>query len=654
VNLQAAAATASLAQPDTHVFDRWAQVYDAQRNPLLMLEERKATPLLPVISGGNVLDIGCGTGRWLTQLEALDPASLTGIDCSISMLERAREKVRSTTKLVHGDCSVLPGDDTSYSFVMASFLISYIEDLHGFARECARVLRPDGSILISDMHPTTAVERGWTRSFQIDGATVDIAARFRSLAELVAIFKQNGFEVRALVEPPFEDPEQSVFEEAGKLTQYVELAGEPAIYILVLQKQRPYTPLRSPAYGQELQLTNARIGIGPDTWMHGVISIEDGRIAAISGKADATMQSLDLSGYVLLPGLINAHEHLEFGLFPNLGRAEGAPSYLNASEWANEIHQVHSRIIEQYRQIPKATHLWWGAIRNLLCGVTTVCHHNPLYEELTLPDFPVRVVSAFGWSHSLAFDSRLDEMFQRTPAGQPFIVHAAEGIDEGSRNEIVHLDRMHVLDKRTVLVHGLACTGAEISLINRRGASLVVCPTSNRFLFAKTLSRESLASVERMALGSDSPITAEGDLLDEARYLHASIGLDVNTIYRMVTTNPAQMLHLADGQGRIVEAGTADLIAVKSPQNTPARALSELTYADVEVVLLAGRVQMASPDLYKRLPQDLRIGLNLLEVSGHRRWVRAPLTALFDAVENVLGEGTVLIGGRGVRHVEPL
>lgn len=652
--MQARATTASFAQPDTRVFNRWAQVYDTECNPLLMLEERKATPLLPDVNGGNVLDIGCGTGRWLTQLEALDPASLTGIDSSAAMLERAREKVRPTTKLVHGDCSALPGEDGSCTFVMASFLLSYIEDLHEFARECARILRAEGWVLISDMHPVTAIERSWTRSFQIEGEKLDIAVRCRSLAEIIAIFKQNGFEVRVLVEPSFEDPEQSVFEEAGKRTEYEKLAGVAAIYILKLQKQTPRAPLQSPTHIKSLQLTNARMGIGPKTWLDGVISIEDGRIAAIRGQADATMQTLDLSGCVLLPGLINAHEHLEFGLFPNLGRAKDAPSYRNSSEWAREIHQVHSSIIEEYRQIPKTTHLWWGALRNLLCGVTTVCHHNPLYENLTLPDFPVRVVSAFAWSHSLAFEPRLVEIFLGTPPGQPFIVHAAEGIDEDSRDEIAQLDRMHVLDERTVLVHGLACTGAEISLINRRGASLVVCPTSNRFLFAKTLSRELLASVERVALGSDSPITAAGDLLDEVRYLYACIGLDVNTIYGMVTSSPAEMLHLTDGQGRIVESGIADLIAVQSQQDTPARALSELTYADVELVLLAGRVQLASPDLYMRLPRDLRAGLDLLEVAGHRRWVRSPLKALFDAAEKVLGQGKVLIGGRVAHYVEPL
>ena len=371
---------ASPAQPDASVFNRWAQVYDAQTNPLLLLEERRAAPLLPPLRGGNVLDVGCGTGRWLTHLETLHPASLMGIDCSRVMLKHAREKVLPTTKLEHGHSSALPGKDASYTLVMASFLLSYVKDLPAFALECARIVQPGGWLLISDMHPVTAAERGWKRSFHIDGTTVDIAVHSRSLPEIIAIFERNGFEVGVLIEPAFDEPEQLVFEDAGKLAEYEELAGTAAIYILKLQKQRPRTLPQLPARSKTLQLTNARIGAGPTTWRDGAVLIDDGRIAAIGDDADAITQTLDLQDYMLLPGLINAHEHLEFGLFPKLGRPAGAPSYRNSTEWAKEIHQVHSGIIERYRQIPKKTQLWWGAIRNLLCGVTTVCHHNPLHE----------------------------------------------------------------------------------------------------------------------------------------------------------------------------------------------------------------------------------------------------------------------------------
>jgi cytosine/adenosine deaminase-related metal-dependent hydrolase len=391
--------------------------------------------------------------------------------------------------------------------------------------------------------------------------------------------------------------------------------------------------------------------LGPFTWKDGAVLLENGRVESIRYNRDASTPTVDLSNYVLLPGLINAHDHLEFGLFPKLGRPPDGLSYQNSPEWGEEIHQVHTEIIERYRQIPKTTQLWWGAIRNLLCGVTTVCHHNPLHADLTLPDFPVRVLSRFGWSHSLALDPHLADKFQATPRDQPFILHAAEGIDEESRKEISRLDEMRMLDERTVLVHGLACTANEISLINRRGASLVVCPTSNRFLFSMTLSPDLLSSIKRVALGSDSPITAAGDLLDEVHYLYTKTGLPPNTIYNMVTTSPAEIFHLQDAQGRIQEFGAADLIAVRSQHNTPARALSELTFTDVELVLLAGVVQMASPHFYALLPHELRSGMELLEVAGHQRWIRARLRELFDTAESVLGKNKLQLSGRHVRYL---
>lgn len=638
-------------QPDSRVFDLWAQVYDVRSNPLLMLEERSAMPLLPPLSGEDVLDVGCGTGRWLTRLETLNPSSLTGADCSTSMLKCAREKVHSTTRLEHRECSTLPGVDASKSFVLASFVLSYLNDLHGFASECARILRPDGWVLISDMHPVTAARRGWTRSFRVEGEKFEIAVHSRSLEEIASAFQYYGFELRVLIEPPFEAPEKSVFEHAGKLAEFEELAGVAAIYILKLQKRRPRLPVTAPRRSGTLQLTNASIGLGPAASTDGALLIEDGHVASIREDADASAPTLDLDGYVLLPGLINAHDHLEFGLFPKLGRLADSPSYRNSPEWGEEIHQVHAGIIERYRQIPKTTRLWWGAIRNLLCGITTVCHHNPLHADLILHDFPVRVLSRFGWSHSLALDPHLAEKFQATPRDRPFILHAAEGIDEESRNEISRLDQMHVLNKQTVLIHGLACTVNEISLINRRGASLVVCPTSNYFLFGKTLSRDLLTSIERVALGSDSPITAAGDLLDEIRYLYAEAGLDQNMIYNMVTCNAAEMFHLHDGQGRIAESGVADLIAVRDRYDSPARTLTELAFDKVELVLLAGRVQMASSHLYTRLPHDLRSGMELIEVAGNQRWIRSPLRALFEAAERVLGEDKLLLAGREVRYL---
>src|SRR5437588_1709038 len=99
------------------------------------------------------------------------------------------------------------------------------------------------------------------------------------------------------------------------------------------------------------------------------------------------------------PGLINAHDHLEFALFPRLGKGP----YANAAAWAADIHKPNESPVKEQRAVPRETRLLWGAIRNLAAGVTTVVHHNPWEAIFDDPGFPVRVVKRFGWAHSLHF-----------------------------------------------------------------------------------------------------------------------------------------------------------------------------------------------------------------------------------------------------------
>jgi hypothetical protein len=46
----------------------WSRVYDAQPNPMVSVEERYLESLIPDLRGRTVLDVGCGSGRWLERL----------------------------------------------------------------------------------------------------------------------------------------------------------------------------------------------------------------------------------------------------------------------------------------------------------------------------------------------------------------------------------------------------------------------------------------------------------------------------------------------------------------------------------------------------------------------------------------------------------
>ena len=69
-------------------------------NPLLHLEERKLTALLPDLGGKCVLDLACGTGRWLEKLSGMGTGLQVGVDFSAAMLRVAEKKaaVHGTTR----------------------------------------------------------------------------------------------------------------------------------------------------------------------------------------------------------------------------------------------------------------------------------------------------------------------------------------------------------------------------------------------------------------------------------------------------------------------------------------------------------------------------------------------------------------------------
>jgi ubiquinone/menaquinone biosynthesis C-methylase UbiE/cytosine/adenosine deaminase-related metal-dependent hydrolase len=643
-----------LASLPQEVFDSWAEVYDGQPNPLLSLEQRLLGPMLADVRGLDILDAGCGTGRWLEQLAERSPRSLLGVDTSRAMLRVAAGKLNNQCDLRLGSCTALPVPDASADMVLCSFVVSYLDDLDSFASEIDRVARPGATVVLSDMHPDTEAALNWVRWSPAKDSGTRIHGRGWPLQQITGAFEARGFKLVSLVEPIFGAEEREIFEQCGRPDLYESAADLPAIYLLQLRKSTSSPRARIAAKGitGSFHLHGGRVARGPIAASLASVSVAGGTIhlvqsgASTNGRAGLFSESaMDLSGFFLFPGLINAHDHLEFSLFPNLGNGP----YENAAEWARDIHANHAALIELHRKVPRTVRLWWGGIRNLLCGVTTVCHHNPITSDLMDPGFPVRVITDFGWAHSLSLDPQLASKFARSPSGTPFILHAAEGVDGASLEEVFELDRMHALDERTVLVHGLACTPVAAALINQRLAAVILCPTSNKFLFHRFPSSSLVHSLNKVSLGSDSPLTAAGDLLDEIRFAHTQMGLHANSVYGMVTNQPADILRLRRGEGRLRPGSIADILVVRDRGLSPAETLAQLSVDQIELVIRAGRVQLAGPELFARLPAAFTNGLEPFEVEGLARWVRAPVHQLITDAEEVLGSD-FCVGGKKVRR----
>jgi adenine deaminase len=161
-----------------------------------------------------------------------------------------------------------------------------------------------------------------------------------------------------------------------------------------------------------------------------------------------------------------------------------------------------------------------------------------------------------------------------------------------------------------------------------------------------------LSSVRHLLLGSDSPLTAKGDLLDEVRLAHCETGIPAGALYRMLGKRAASTFHLHDGEGSIRPNATADFVAVRDRGLSPADTLASLATSDVQLVMVRGRVQLASEEILPRLPADAAAGLSPVEVDSQVRWIRAPLPHLFREAQRVLGpEIQIQLGGKRVRHV---
>ncbi|HEV2352000.1 MAG TPA: methyltransferase domain-containing protein [Terriglobia bacterium] len=221
----------------------WAKTYDDGSNPLLALEERAMEPLLPELKNKYVLDVACGTGRWLTRLRHRGVNHVVGVDLSPEMLQVASAKPALAPGLVRADCLALPLRSSCAHLTICSFAISYLDALPPFASELARVSRPHARVLLSDFHPE-GHRRGWKRTFRWEGRAIEIASFAYSMDTICEAFQKAGFDLKQKLEPHIDEPERHIFAQGGKLSNFESIRGLPAIFILDFQLAGGYGNVR--------------------------------------------------------------------------------------------------------------------------------------------------------------------------------------------------------------------------------------------------------------------------------------------------------------------------------------------------------------------------------------------------------------------------
>jgi 5-methylthioadenosine/S-adenosylhomocysteine deaminase len=392
---------------------------------------------------------------------------------------------------------------------------------------------------------------------------------------------------------------------------------------------------------------NAAFDIIPGGWL----GVSGGKIKALGAHpADGlpeARETIDARGGIVLPGLVNTHTHLPMTLFRGLADDLPLAAWLTDHIFPAERAAIHPESVRW------ATLL---ACAEMALSGTTTCGDGYFYEAVVaeaVHDAGLRGVLAQGvidhpapgtpdprrnlsiarqfcrnwlersekirpsvFCHSpytcsretLVNAKRLCEEF-----GLLFQIHVAETRWESEHirsthgvSPVAYLDRVGVLDERTLLVHCVWVDDEDIAIIAERGAKVSHNPESNMKLACGVAPVAKMLSAGiTVGLGTDGCASNNDcDLfpaMDTAAKLHKVTRLDptalpAEAVIRMATINGARALGLEREIGSLEPGKQADLILLNTrvPHLTPMHhPASAVVYAakgtDVQTVLLGGR-----------------------------------------------------------------
>jgi SAM-dependent methyltransferase len=144
------------------------------------------------LTGRRVLDIGCGTGRFLAQLAPL--AKAWGVDASPEMLDVARTRA-GVAGLKLGTAEQLPFKDGWFERA-TMWLVAHLVDRPGAFAEARRVLAADGRFAVATFDPSY-FDAFWLNELFPSMEAAD-RERFPTAAELEGTLREVGFEPRLL------------------------------------------------------------------------------------------------------------------------------------------------------------------------------------------------------------------------------------------------------------------------------------------------------------------------------------------------------------------------------------------------------------------------------------------------------------------------
>jgi ubiquinone/menaquinone biosynthesis C-methylase UbiE len=219
-------------------YDLWAERYDGP-NPAVEVDTVEVRELLACVPPGVALDAACGTGRHSEHL-AERGFEVVGVDANRAMLGVAEAKVPSADFRL-GDLRDLPVEDMSVDVVVCSLALTHVERVGPVLAELARVVRPGGTVILSDMHPTV-VGFGGAALFPTGGAAFElhfVRNLVHPVSEYVAAAAGAGLVIRECREPTVPESAITSSPAYALLPDAVRGAFQDLPFLLIWRLQRP-------------------------------------------------------------------------------------------------------------------------------------------------------------------------------------------------------------------------------------------------------------------------------------------------------------------------------------------------------------------------------------------------------------------------------
>lgn len=179
-------------------YEVWSRTYDGP-NSAFDFDEPLIGEILDGLPAGDALDAACGTGR-MAALLAPRGHRVVGVDSSPDMLARARARVPEGD-FRPGTLQRLPVADDSVDLVVCSLALTHVRDLGPVMEQFARVLRPGGHLVISDMHHEW-VARGMVPPVRLpDGTRGRLTSYRHPTGDYLRAALPVGLQVRRCEEP---------------------------------------------------------------------------------------------------------------------------------------------------------------------------------------------------------------------------------------------------------------------------------------------------------------------------------------------------------------------------------------------------------------------------------------------------------------------